>query len=141
MVPRIFKTVQNFVKDGWVKEALLALPRVALLIPKLLGDRRVPLRTRASLIGLGIYLASPFDIIPDFIPGLGQIDDALACLLLVDGILNHVDEQILVEHWTGRVETLRRLRDVSCIAAAFVPQKFRNLLYGKVEALGKSAGL
>ncbi|MDR1728906.1 MAG: DUF1232 domain-containing protein [Acidobacteriota bacterium] len=137
MVPRIAKMVRGFLQDGWVKEALLALPRVALLIPKLLGDRRVPLRTRAALFGLGIYLASPLDIIPDFIPGLGQVDDALALLLLVDGILNQVDEQILFEHWTGRAETLRRLRDAAGFVAAFVPARFQKFLYGKVASLGR----
>ena len=137
MVPRIAKVLRVLVDDGWVKETLLALPRVALLIPKLLRDRRVPLRTRGALLGLGIYLASPFDLIPDFIPGLGQLDDMLAFLLLVDGILNQVDDQILLEHWTGRAATLRRLRDISRIAAAFIPSKFRSFLYGRIEALGE----
>jgi uncharacterized membrane protein YkvA (DUF1232 family) len=137
MMPGIAALLINFVKEGWVKETLLALPRVALMIPKLLGDRRVPLRIRVALLGLGIYLISPFDIIPDFIPGLGQLDDAIVLLLLMDGILNRIDELILLDHWTGRAATLRRLTDAAYIAASFVPQKFRLFLFGKMAALGE----
>ncbi|MFQ5926477.1 MAG: YkvA family protein, partial [Terriglobia bacterium] len=91
----------------WLKETLLALPRLALLIPKLATDERVPTRTRLALAGLAVYLATPWDIIPDFIPVLGQLDDAAALLLFVDGVLNQVDDAVLLEHWTGDVETLR----------------------------------
>ena len=137
MIPKFAGLLIDFVKEGWVRETLMALPRVALLIPKLLGDRRVPLRIRVALLGLGIYLVSPFDIIPDFIPGVGRLDDAVVLLLLLDSILNQVDEKILLDHWTGRDETLRRLRDAAFIAAAFVPKKFRRFLFGKITVLGE----
>ena len=137
MSPKIIGFLIDFVKEGWVKETLMVLPRVAMLIPKLLGDRRVPWRIRMALLGLGIYLVSPFDIIPDFIPGIGQLDDAIALLLLMDGILNQIDEEILLEHWTGRAETLQRVMDVSRVAASFVPRKFRLFLFGKIVTLGE----
>src|SRR3990170_8688853 len=95
---------------AWVKETLLALPRVARLIPKLAADERVPLRTKLALAGLAVYLASPWDIIPDFIPVLGQLDDATAVLLFFDGVLNQVEDEILLEHWSGEPETLRGLQ-------------------------------
>src|SRR3970040_2815711 len=95
---------------AWVKETLLAVPRVARLIPKLAADERVPLRTKLALGGLAVYLASPWDIIPDFIPVLGQLDDGVAILLFVDGVLNQVDDAILLEHWRGEVAQLRRLQ-------------------------------
>lgn len=136
MIPKIAGLLIDFVKEGWVKETLLALPRVALMIPKLLGDHRVPLRIRAALFGLGIYLVSPFDIIPDFIPGLGRLDDIVVLLLIIDGILNQIDENILLDHWTGRAGTLRRLRDAASVAAFFVPRKFRRFLFGKIVSLG-----
>ena len=137
MIPKAAGLLIDFVKAGWVGETLLALPRVALLIPKLLGDRRVPLRIRTALLGLGFYLVSPFDIIPDFIPGIGRIDDAIVLLLFVDGILNQIDENILLDHWTGRAMTLRRLRDAARVVACFVPQKFRRFLFGKITTLGE----
>jgi len=137
MIPKVAGLLIDFVKAGWIQETLLALPRVALLIPKLLGDRRVPLRVRTALLGLGIYLVSPFDIIPDFIPGLGRLDDAVVLLLIVDGVLNQIDEKILFDHWTGRAVTLRRLIDAASIASAFVPKNFRRFLFGKIAAIGE----
>jgi len=137
MIPRAAVHLINFVKEGWVKETLLAIPRVAMMIPKLLGDRRVPLRVRTALFGTGIYLLSPFDIIPDFIPGLGKLDDAVVLLLLVDGVFNQIDERILLDHWTGRAATLIRLRDVAGVVSAFVPRRFRFFLFGRITALGK----
>ena len=137
MIPKFAGLLIDFVKEGWVQETLLALPRVALLIPKLLGDRRVPLRLRAALLGMGIYLVSPFDIIPDSIPGLGRLDDAIVLLLLVDCVLNQIDEKILLEHWTGRAVTLQRLRDAAFVASAFVPIKFRRFLFGRIATLGE----
>jgi uncharacterized membrane protein YkvA (DUF1232 family) len=137
MIPKAVVMLINFVKDGWIQETLMAIPRVALMIPKLLRDRRVPLRIRTALLGLGIYLISPFDIIPDFIPGFGHLDDAIVMLLLIDGILNQIDETVLLDHWTGRPVTLKRLIDVAGVISAFVPRRFRFFLFGKITALGK----
>ncbi len=116
---------------------MLAVPRVALLIPKLAADERVPLRTKLALTGLGLYIASPWDLIPDFIPVLGQLDDAAAVLLFVDGVLNEVDDDILVEHWTGDLQTLRRLQRLARLVASFVPSRLRRFLFGRAVQAGR----
>jgi uncharacterized membrane protein YkvA (DUF1232 family) len=116
---------------AWVKEAMLALPRMVALIPKLMADERVPGRTKVALAGLAVYLATPWDVIPDFIPVLGQLDDAVALLLLVDGMLNLVDDAVLVEHWTGEVETLRRLQMLARIASRWTPARLKRFLFGR----------
>lgn len=121
----------------WLKETLLAVPRVALLIPKLATDERVPVRTKLALAGLGVYLASPWDLIPDFIPVLGQLDDSVAVLLFLDGVLNQVDDAVLVEHWTGEVETLRRLQKLSRLVSSWVPSRLRHFLFGRAVAAGE----
>ena len=122
---------------AWAKEALLALPRVVLLIPKLAADDRVPLRTKLALGGLAVYLASPWDIIPDFIPVLGQLDDGVAILLFVDGVLNQVDDAILLEHWTGAPETLRRLQWLARQTSRWVPARLKGLLFGRAVEAGR----
>jgi uncharacterized membrane protein YkvA (DUF1232 family) len=53
------------------------VPDCAVLFKRLLGDPRVPRRAKAALAVVVPYLAMPFDLIPDFIPVLGQLDDAL----------------------------------------------------------------
>lgn len=116
---------------SWIKETLLAVPRIALLLPKLIRDERVPKRTKLALAGLAVYLAIPWDIIPDFIPVLGQLDDAVAILLFVDGVLNQVDEKVLLEHWTGKIKTLRRLQGLSRIVSWWTPGRLQKVLFGR----------
>lgn len=123
---------------AWLKEIVLAVPRVALLIPRLATDERVPTRTKLALAGLAVYLASPWDLIPDFIPLLGQLDDGLALLLFVDGILNQVDDAVLLEHWRGEVKTLRRLQWLARLVSLWVPLRLKKLLFGRAVAAGES---
>lgn len=123
---------------AWLKEIVLAVPRVALLIPKLATDERVPTRTKLVLAGLAVYLASPWDIIPDFIPVLGQLDDGLVILLFVDGILNQVDDAVLLDHWRGEVKTLRRLQWLARLVSLWVPLRVKKLLFGRAVAAGES---
>lgn len=140
MIPRLATLLRRVVKSTWLKETVLAVPRIALLVPKLLADERVPRRTKLALAGLAVYLASPWDLIPDFIPGLGQLDDAIVLLLFVDGVLNQVDDAVLMEHWTGEVETLRRVQGFSHTVARWTPGELKRYLYGQaVEAGGKQA--
>jgi uncharacterized membrane protein YkvA (DUF1232 family) len=99
-------------------------------------DDRVPARTKVALGGLAVYLVSPWDIIPDFVPLAGQVDDAILLLLLVDGVLNQVDDAVLLEHWTGEVKTLRRLQELSRTLSDWTPQALKTFLFGKVLQAG-----
>jgi uncharacterized membrane protein YkvA (DUF1232 family) len=133
--------LQRVVKSQWLKETLLAVPRIALLVPRLLADDRVPTRTKVALGGLALYLASPWDIIPDFIPGLGQLDDAIVLLIFVDAVLNQVDDAVLLEHWTGEVDTLRLVQSFSHSLSKWTPSELKNYLFGQAVAAGeKNAG-
>ena len=120
-----------------LKEAALAVPRVALLIPKLLADERVPARTKLALTGLGVYLVSPWDFLPDFIPVLGQLDDVAAILILLDGILNRVDDAILLQHWRGEEKTLRRLQWLARVVSSWVPHRLKDTLFGRAVEEGR----
>ena len=58
-----------------MKDLLLALPRLLRMITSLLGDRNVPLAAKIVLGAVAVYLASPVDLIPDWIPFVGVLDD------------------------------------------------------------------
>ena len=134
---RLAALLRRVVKTSWLKETLLAVPRIALLVPKLMRDERVPMRTKLALGGLAVYLVSPWDLIPDFIPGPGQLDDAVILLLFVDGVLNQVDDAVILEHWTGEVETLRRVQGFSRFVSRWTPQKLKRSLFGQAVAVGE----
>ena len=70
---------------------------------------------------IGAYLVSPIDIIPDFIPGLGQLDDIAVVAFALDQMLNRVPEHVVVEHWEGDEDVLQVVREILDIATGFVP--------------------
>jgi uncharacterized membrane protein YkvA (DUF1232 family) len=77
------------------------VPDCVVLFRGLLGDPRVP-RGRKLLLGcLVVYLASPLDLVPDFVPGLGQLDDAVLTALGLRYVLRGAGQQLLREHWPG----------------------------------------
>jgi uncharacterized membrane protein YkvA (DUF1232 family) len=77
------------------------IPDCLVLFRRLLADRRVS-RWRKVLLLLAIgYLALPFDLVPDFIPVAGQLDDAIVVALALRIILRGGGPEVLREHWPG----------------------------------------
>jgi uncharacterized membrane protein YkvA (DUF1232 family) len=77
------------------------IPDCAVLFSRLARDRRVPRRSKALLLVLVGYLALPFDVIPDFIPVVGYVDDAVAVAFVLRLLLRRVEPAVLEEHWPG----------------------------------------
>jgi uncharacterized membrane protein YkvA (DUF1232 family) len=73
----------------------------------ILRDGRVPLGARALLLGMALYLALPVDLIPDFIPVLGQLDDVIVMALGAGLLLRSTPLAVLDEHVT-RLEARER---------------------------------
>lgn len=110
-------------------QLLRALPDLVRLIARLVGD---PLLPRAAKIALGaamVYLASPIDLIPDFIPLVGYLDDLLLAALLVDGILNWVDRGLVLKYWPGTPDSLERLARVARMLAVWVPRRLKARVF------------
>jgi uncharacterized membrane protein YkvA (DUF1232 family) len=77
------------------------VPYCAVLFKRLLGDPRVSLGWKvASALAL-VYIAFPFDLVPDFIPVLGQLDDAIIIALVLRGLLRSAGPRLMREHWPG----------------------------------------
>ena len=60
-----------------MKDLLLALPRLGRMLISLAADRDVPTAAKVVLAAVAVYVASPIDIVPDFLPWLGYLDDLL----------------------------------------------------------------
>jgi len=91
------------------RELALVLPNLIRLFAGLLRDGRVPLRAKIVLALATLWLASPIDLIPDFIPIAGQFDDAIVAALALRFILRTTDGAVVREHWHGDPATLERL--------------------------------
>ena len=109
-----------------MKEYVLLLPRLLKLVWRLARDPRVPARTKATLFLLGGYLVSPIDVIPDFIPGIGQLDDIAVIAFVLDQMLNRMPDDIVREHWDGDEDLLQIIKEIVDISTAFVPGWLRN---------------
>jgi uncharacterized membrane protein YkvA (DUF1232 family) len=81
------------------------IPDCAVLMKRLLGDARVSGWQRAAVVGLVAYLAMPIDLVPDFIPVVGQLDDAIVVALVLRLILRSGGQDLLREHWPGPDES------------------------------------
>jgi uncharacterized membrane protein YkvA (DUF1232 family) len=79
------------------------------LLKRLLRDPRVPFRAKVLLALTIPYLASPIDLIPDFIPVLGQIDDAFIFAFALRYVTRRAGPEVVSELWPGSERGLRTL--------------------------------
>ena len=82
------------------------VPDSVVLFRRLLGDPRIPRRRKLVLGLLLAYLAMPFDLVPDFIPVAGQLDDAILVALVLRSVLRAGGPDLVREHWPGPGESL-----------------------------------
>jgi uncharacterized membrane protein YkvA (DUF1232 family) len=114
-----------------VKDLILLLPRLVRMIAALMAERRVSATAKIALAAMALYLASPIDVLPDFIPFVGWIDDLLLVALVVDGLLTHVDRSILLKYWPGSPESLDAVAAVARRVARFVPRRVKSRIFGQ----------
>lgn len=83
------------------------MPDCVVLFKRLLGDPRVPRRAKTALALVVPYLAMPFDLIPDVIPVLGQLDDALIVVVALRYVARSAGRDVVEELWPGSERGLR----------------------------------
>jgi uncharacterized membrane protein YkvA (DUF1232 family) len=86
-----------------------AIPDLGVLVARLLRDPRVPRRHKLALGALALYLAFPVDLVPDFIPVAGQLDDVIIAAWVLRRLLRAAGPGLLDEHWPGPPESLNVL--------------------------------
>lgn len=84
-----------------LRDLLRLVPDVARLLKRLAADRTVPLGVRVWLVVLLVYLVSPIDLIPDFIPVLGYADDALVVAIALRFATRQAGSAAIKRHWPG----------------------------------------
>jgi uncharacterized membrane protein YkvA (DUF1232 family) len=94
------------------------VPDCVILMRRLMADPRVPRRRKALLWLVIAYLAMPIDIVPDFIPVAGQLDDAIVVALVLRTLMRGAGETALREHWPGPDSSLALIRRLAYGAGA-----------------------
>ncbi len=106
-----------------VADALLALPNLGRLMWGLARDARVSLFDKALVVGAALYFVMPLDLVPDFLPFFGEVDDLVVLLMAVRRLLRNAGLDVVLDHWKGdpRWITEGKVAKLVGVAAAFLP--------------------
>jgi uncharacterized membrane protein YkvA (DUF1232 family) len=108
---------------------LRALPDLIRLITRLVGDPVLPRAAKIALGAAAVYLLSPVDLVPDFIPLVGYLDDVLLAAVLLDGILNWVDRALVLKYWPGNPASLDTLARTARVLSMWVPRRIKARVF------------
>jgi uncharacterized membrane protein YkvA (DUF1232 family) len=117
---------------GTVAHYVGQLPKYLRLLGGLLADRRVSAVDKL-LVGAAIaYIIAPLDLVPEFIPFLGYVDDIYLLVLALQRLMRNAGKSVVLEHWTGEPSDLAptNLHRVLSAAAFFLPGRVRRRLRG-----------
>lgn len=98
------------------KELATLLPNLLLLFKDLARDPRVPRGAKVWIVIGGLWLASPIDLLPEFLPVIGPLDDAVVAALVLRYLVRRAGVEVVSEHWRGEPATLERLLEAARIS-------------------------
>jgi len=113
--------------------AIFLIPNFLKLLYRLFKDPRVPKAEKALLVGAIIYVISPLDLIPDFIPFIGEVDDLYFVALTLLRLLNRTPAEVIREHWDGGGDIALIVEKIAQAAQYLLPRRIRQIISGRVE--------
>ena len=117
-------------KAGEFTEYILALPDFFVLLCRLAVDKRVGGKQKLLVGGIIAYVISPIDIIPDFIPFIGYVDDLVLVVYGLNIVLNELDKQVLIDNWSGEEDVLKLLQKITYVAENFLDKNILRKIKG-----------
>ena len=96
-------------RDVPAREIVKVVPDVLRLLRTLLADRTTPLDVRLVLVGLLAWILSPIDLIPEFIPVLGPLDDVVVAVVAMRYVRRRLGVDALRVRWPGTPDGFRLL--------------------------------
>ena len=112
-----------------MKKLLRALPDLVRLMARLAADPVLPRSAKVALAAAVVYLLSPINLIPDFVPFVGYLDDALLAAVVLDGVLNYVDRGVVLRYWPGSPQSLDKLARAARLLAIWVPRRLKARIF------------
>jgi uncharacterized membrane protein YkvA (DUF1232 family) len=97
-------------RKGDARALVRLVPDCVVLFKRLLTDPRVDWWRKVVLVLVIAYVASPIDLVPDFVPIAGQLDDAILVVLAIRVLLRGGGPRLLSEHWPGPARSLEFIR-------------------------------
>jgi len=95
--------------EGTLKELASFLPDCVTTVRRLRSDPRVPRRAKLAVGFAGLWVLSPIDLIPEFLPVIGPLDDVVVVALALRYAARQVPPEVLFEAWPGRRSVMERL--------------------------------
>ena len=94
---------------GLARDLAAFIPDCVTTVRRLRRDPRVPRRARVAIVIAGLWVASPIDLIPEFLPVIGPLDDVVVVALALRYAARQVPREVLLEAWPGEQRLLLRL--------------------------------
>jgi uncharacterized membrane protein YkvA (DUF1232 family) len=95
--------------EGSLKELASFLPDCVTTVRALRKDPRVPRRAKLAVGFAGLWVLSPIDLIPEFLPVIGPLDDVVVVALAFRYAARQIPPEVLFEAWPGKRSTIERL--------------------------------
>ena len=95
--------------SGLLKELAGFLPACVTLARRLRADPRVPFKAKAAVVLAGLWVLSPIDLLPEFLPIIGPLDDVVVVALALRYAARRVPPEVLLEAWSCEPRLLERL--------------------------------
>lgn len=119
--------------DAFV-QYLLVLPDLVALLLRMIVDSEIPKPFKGYILMLFAYLLSPIDIIPDFIPVAGFVDDLAVVALVLHKLMSEADAETLARirgHWEGQEDVFMKIQEIVALVqkvSAFLPERLLHWL-------------
>jgi uncharacterized membrane protein YkvA (DUF1232 family) len=94
---------------GAAKDLATVLPACATTVRRLRTDPRVPRKAKLAVLVAGIWVASPIDLIPEFLPVIGPLDDVVVVALALRYAARQIPREVIFEAWPAEPRLLERL--------------------------------
>ena len=116
-------------------DVIKQLPAYLRLLGGLLTDRRVSGLDKLLVAGAIVYIVSPMDLLPDFVPFLGEVDDVFLLVLALQRLIANAGRRVVADYWVGSLADLStaNLRRVLLAATFFLPRRMRR----RLRAIGR----